>query len=107
MLIGIHPSSPPTVAVNLGKTKKDEVITLSLTQVLTHTSTPLPAEIGQTDPQYLLWKSNSTYVDSWYPTDVERVKIRYVELILDLVDIFLCLPLVSCSRSTKVRKNDV
>ncbi|OCF76992.1 oligosaccharyltransferase complex subunit alpha (ribophorin I) [Kwoniella mangroviensis CBS 8886] len=68
--------SPPTVAIQLGKTKKDEVITLSLTQVLAHTSTPLPAEIEQRESQYLVWNTNSTYVDSWYPTDVERVKIR-------------------------------
>ncbi|WWC86854.1 uncharacterized protein L201_001733 [Kwoniella dendrophila CBS 6074] len=68
--------SPSTVAVQLGKTKKDETVTLSLTQVLAHTSTPLPAEIEQRDPQYLIWKTNSTYVDSWYPTEVERIKIR-------------------------------
>ncbi|OCF32578.1 oligosaccharyltransferase complex subunit alpha (ribophorin I) [Kwoniella heveanensis BCC8398] len=68
--------SPPTAAVPLGKMKKDDVITLSLTHVLTHTSSPLPAEIEQKDQQYLQWNSNSTYVDSWYETDVERVKIR-------------------------------
>ncbi|WRT64738.1 uncharacterized protein IL334_001672 [Kwoniella shivajii] len=66
----------PTVAIDLGTTKKDQVITLSLNQVLAHTSKPLPSEIEQKDPQYLSWKSNSTYVDSWYTTDVERVKIR-------------------------------
>jgi oligosaccharyltransferase complex subunit alpha (ribophorin I) len=43
---------------------------------LTHASMPLPAAIEQRDPQYLQWKTNSTYVDSWYPTDVERIKIR-------------------------------
>ena len=39
-------------------------------------STPIPASIAQADPQYLLYQSNSTYVDSYYHTDVARVKYR-------------------------------
>jgi oligosaccharyltransferase complex subunit alpha (ribophorin I) len=66
----------PTVAVTLGQLKKDEAVTLSLSYTLIHASAPLPAAIEQRDPQYLLWKTNSTYVDSWYPSEVERVKIR-------------------------------
>ncbi|EIW71206.1 hypothetical protein TREMEDRAFT_71088 [Tremella mesenterica DSM 1558] len=66
----------PTVVLSLGKLKKDQAVTLSVNQLLTHCSTPLPAEIAQTDPQYLMWNSDSTYVDSWYPTEVERIKIR-------------------------------
>jgi len=68
----------PTVAIDLGDIKKDGSVTLSLTYVLIHASTPLPASIEQKDAQYLIWKSNSTYVDSWYPSDVERIKIRQV-----------------------------
>lgn len=60
----------------LGNLKKDGTATLSLSYTVIHASTPLPAEIEQRDPQYLLWRSNSTYVDSWYATDVERIKIR-------------------------------
>jgi oligosaccharyltransferase complex subunit alpha (ribophorin I) len=70
----------PTVAVDLGNLKKDDTVTLSLTYSLIHASTPLPASIEQKDPQYLIWKSNSTYVDSWYPSDVQRIKIRSVPL---------------------------
>lgn len=68
--------SAPTVQVPLGVLKEGDVATFSLTYVLAHASEPLPATIAQTDPQYLLWKTNSTYVDSWYPSDVERIKIR-------------------------------
>jgi oligosaccharyltransferase complex subunit alpha (ribophorin I) len=66
----------PTVVVPLGKMKKDDTVTLSLTYTTIHASKPLPATIEQRDPQYLLWKTDSTYVDSWYPVDVERIKIR-------------------------------
>lgn len=55
---------------------------MSLTHVLTHMSKPLPAEIDQREAQYLLFTTNSTYVDSWYPTDVERVKYRAPHIIL-------------------------
>ncbi|WVQ83289.1 hypothetical protein IAT38_005428 [Cryptococcus sp. DSM 104549] len=67
---------PTTVSVPLGKLRKGDSVKLALTHVLAHTSKPLPAEIEQKEAQYLLWTTNSTYVDSWYPTDVERVKIR-------------------------------
>ncbi|KAL7420065.1 dolichyl-diphosphooligosaccharide--protein glycosyltransferase subunit 1 [Cryptotrichosporon argae] len=66
----------PSVSVPLGNLKKDGTVTISLTTVLTGASVPLPAEIEQRDPQYLLWTTKSTYVDSWYPSDVERIKIR-------------------------------
>ncbi|KAK4684417.1 oligosaccharyltransferase complex subunit alpha (ribophorin I), partial [Tremellales sp. Uapishka_1] len=66
----------PTVAVPLGELKKGDAVTLSLTSLLTHTSSPLPETIEQRDAQYLLWRSNSTYVDSWYTSDVERIKLR-------------------------------
>lgn len=45
-------------------------------------SRPLPAEIDQREAQYLLFTTNSTYVDSWYPTSVERVKYRAPHIIL-------------------------
>ncbi|WVR04659.1 hypothetical protein IAU60_001670 [Kwoniella sp. DSM 27419] len=67
---------PPTAAVSLGSLAKDESINLSLTHLLTHSSAPLPAEIEQREQQFLQWKSNTTYVPSWYPADVERIKIR-------------------------------
>jgi len=75
---GLMNREAPTVAIDLGDIKKDGSVTLSLTYVLIHASTPLPASIEQKDAQYLIWKSNSTYVDSWYPSDVERIKIRQV-----------------------------
>ncbi|TYJ56949.1 hypothetical protein B9479_002395 [Cryptococcus floricola] len=80
--LAILSDRPPTVSVPLGHLKKDESITLSLAYVLGHQSRPLPAEIAQTDAQYLLFTTNSTYVDSWYPTDVERVKVRSPHVIL-------------------------
>ncbi|OXG13757.1 oligosaccharyltransferase complex subunit alpha (ribophorin I) [Cryptococcus neoformans Tu259-1] len=73
---------PPTVSVPLGPLKNGDTTTLSLTHVLTHMSKPLPAEIDQREAQYLLFITNSTYVDSWYPTDVERVKYRAPHIIL-------------------------
>jgi oligosaccharyltransferase complex subunit alpha (ribophorin I) len=73
---GLMIREAPTIAIDLGVTKKDTAVTLSLTYSLIHASTPLPASIEQKEAQYLIWKSNSTYVDSWYPSDVERVKIR-------------------------------
>jgi oligosaccharyltransferase complex subunit alpha (ribophorin I) len=75
---GLMYREAPTVAIDLGDIKKDGSVTLSLTYVLIHASTPLPASIEQKDAQYLIWKTNSTYVDSWYPSDVERIKIRQV-----------------------------
>lgn len=72
-------NSPPTVSVPLGQPKDGDSVTLSLNYLLTHASIPLPATIEQKDPQYLVWKTKSTYVDSWYPSDVERIKIRYAE----------------------------
>ncbi|WVO16618.1 hypothetical protein L204_104297 [Cryptococcus depauperatus] len=75
-------TKPPTVSVPLGDLKKGDTKTLSLTHVLVHQSQPLPAEIEQQDAQYLLFTTNSTYVDSWYPADVERVKIRSPSTIL-------------------------
>ncbi|KAK8847450.1 hypothetical protein IAR55_005308 [Kwoniella newhampshirensis] len=74
--VTILDDAAPTVSVPLGDLKRDGTITLSLTQVLAHKSAPLPAEIEQREPQFLVWKTNSTYVDSWYPSDVERIKIR-------------------------------
>ncbi|ORX38806.1 Ribophorin I [Kockovaella imperatae] len=68
--------SPSTVQIDLGRLKKDETTTIALLQLLAHTIEPLPKVIEQSDPQYLRWTTNSTYVDSWYLTDVERIKIR-------------------------------
>lgn len=79
---GLMSREAPTVAVDLGSLKKDATVTLSLTCSLIHSSTPLPASIEQKDPQYMIWKSNSTYVDSWYPSDVQRIKIRSVSFVL-------------------------
>lgn len=73
----IHRSGT-TVRVPVGRLNKDDTITVSVSAVSVHASTPLPKEIEQRDPQYLVWTTNSTYVDSWYHSDVERIKIRYV-----------------------------
>ncbi len=70
--------SSATVSVPMGQLQKGDSVTLSLNYLSSHASSPLPAAIEQRDPQYLLWKTNSTYVDSWYPSDVERIKIRWV-----------------------------
>lgn len=51
-------------------------MTISLNAVLTHTSRPVPEAISQRDPQYMVWETNSTLVDSIYTSDVERIKIR-------------------------------
>lgn len=58
--------------------KKDQSSAISLVATVARASEPLPAEIAQRDEQYLLWTTNSTYVPSWYPTTVERIKVRYV-----------------------------
>lgn len=65
-----------TVKVPVGDLKKGDSVTISLNSLLGHASVPVPPEIEQRDPQYLVWSSNSTYVDSWYSTDVERIKLR-------------------------------
>ena len=70
--------SVPTVLVPMGSMKKNDAVTISLTTLLTQSSIPVPAEVEQRDQTFLLWTTNSTYVDSWYPADVERVKIRRV-----------------------------
>ena len=70
--------SVATVKVPVGDLKKGDSVTISLNSLLGHASVPVPPEIEQRDPQYLVWSSNSTYVDSWYSTDVERIKLRYV-----------------------------
>lgn len=62
--------------VNLGLTRKDESSTISLAETTVRAASALPAAIEQREAQFLLWKSNSTYVESLYETEVERVKIR-------------------------------
>lgn len=62
--------------VSLGSLKKGDTATLSLSYALIHASRALPAAIEQKESQFLMWTTNSTYVDSWYPADVERIKIR-------------------------------
>lgn len=69
-------SRSPVVKLDLGLTKSGDTATISLSEMTVRASTPLPAAIAQTDAQYLLWRTNATYVESWYKTDVERVKIR-------------------------------
>lgn len=78
----------PVVKVDLGLKGKDEIATISLVEMTVRASSALPAAIEQKEAQYLLWKSNSTYVESLYQTEVERVKIRYVSLLKtrDVVD---------------------
>jgi oligosaccharyltransferase complex subunit alpha (ribophorin I) len=66
----------PVVKVKLGLLKKDETATISLAETTIRASSALPAAIEQRDSQFLLWKSNTTYVESWYQSEVERVKIR-------------------------------
>ncbi|KAL1408707.1 dolichyl-diphosphooligosaccharide--protein glycosyltransferase subunit 1 [Vanrija albida] len=66
----------PALSVPVGKLAKDAAVVISLTALTAHSSRPLPHEIGQRDPQYLLWETNSTLVDSAYKSDVERIKIR-------------------------------
>ena len=68
----------PTVKVPMENVKEGDTVTISLTYLLAHASSPLPKEISQSDPQYLVWTANSTYVDTWYFSDVERIKIRQV-----------------------------
>ena len=50
--------------------------TFTLLQVLVHRSHPLPASIGQDDEQLLMFESNTTLVESLYPTKKETVKYR-------------------------------
>ena len=56
--------------------KKDQASAISLVATLARASAPLPAEIAQREDQFLQWTTNSTYVASWYPTTVERIKVR-------------------------------
>lgn len=67
-----------TVTLPLGKLSKGDGVTISLNTLEGHTTVALPKEIEQTEPQFFVWNANSTYVDSWYPSDVERIKIRLV-----------------------------
>lgn len=60
----------------VGDLKKDDTVTISLNAILAYQSRPLPVQIEQRDPQFLVWETNSTLVDSAYPSDVERIKIR-------------------------------
>ena len=65
----------PKSSLNLNK---DQASAISLVSTVARASEPLPAVIAQRDEQYLLWTTNTTYVPSWYPTTVERIKVRYV-----------------------------
>jgi hypothetical protein len=73
------------VILPLGELKKGGTTSISLIALIGHASEALPKEIAQTDAQYLLWNANTTYVPSWYPTDVERIKIRYVASLLTVL----------------------
>jgi oligosaccharyltransferase complex subunit alpha (ribophorin I) len=81
--------------------KKDQASAISLVATLARTSEPLPAEIAQRDDQYLQWTTNTTYVPSWYPTTVERIKVRYVS---SLIRVLLC-P-VSCALPISLGHSD-
>ncbi|TXT10813.1 hypothetical protein VHUM_02318 [Vanrija humicola] len=69
-------SGAPALSVPVGKLAKDAQVVISLTALVAGASRPLPDEIAQRDPQFVLWETNSTLVDSAYKSDVERIKIR-------------------------------
>jgi oligosaccharyltransferase complex subunit alpha (ribophorin I) len=52
------------------------VTTFTLTHIVVHPSRPLPTSISQDDPQYMLFETNRTWVESVYPTKKETIKIR-------------------------------
>ena len=52
-------------------------VTLTASLTSTHASTAKPAEISQTEEQFLLWRGDAG-VKSRYETDVARIKIRCV-----------------------------
>lgn len=66
----------PAAVVPVGKMGKDETVTISLNVIATNTTRPLPESIEQREPQFMLWESATTLVDSAYTSDVERIKIR-------------------------------
>lgn len=67
---------PPIVSIPTNLNNKDQTVTFTVNQQLIHHSTPLPKEIAQDDPQYLLFESDSIFVESAYPTMKETVKYR-------------------------------
>jgi hypothetical protein len=68
--------SAPVALVPVGKLNKDDTVTISLSTVSAHATRPLPPAIAQNDPQYVVWETDSYLVDSAYPSEVERVKVR-------------------------------
>jgi hypothetical protein len=52
-------------------------VTLTASLTSTHASVAKPAEISQTEEQFLLWRGDAG-VKSRYETDVARIKIRCV-----------------------------
>lgn len=50
-------------------------LTLTTTALFTHSSSPLPASIKQSEDQFLVWQGDAA-VRSPYRTTVARVKIR-------------------------------
>lgn len=75
-MCGVLTRSAPAAVVPVGKMKKDETVTISLNVITAHTSRPLPDAIEQREPQFMIWETDSTLVDSAYKCDVERIKIR-------------------------------
>lgn len=55
----------------------DQSVTLTAALTTTHHSHARPAEIAQTDDQFLVWRGDAG-VQSRYETDVARIKIRCV-----------------------------
>ncbi|CAK9779343.1 putative oligosaccharyltransferase alpha subunit [Cutaneotrichosporon oleaginosum] len=66
----------PVAVVPMGKLRKDDTVTISLNAITAHAARPLPEEIEQREPQFMIWESDTTLVDSAYKCDVERIKIR-------------------------------
>lgn len=73
---GMLTGSTPAAVVPVGKLRKDETVTISLNAITAHASRPLPDAIEQREPQFMIWESPTTLVDSAYKCDVERIKIR-------------------------------
>lgn len=61
-----------------GISKKDETATVTLTEHWAHLSRAVPEVIEQDAPQFLMYRTDSAFPDTSYPTKKMTVKYRYV-----------------------------
>jgi hypothetical protein len=72
----LYSSRALVARIPAGLTKKDQTVSVVLTEYLAYQSKPLPEVIGQDEAQYLQYNSESTFPETAYPTKKLTIRFR-------------------------------